>query len=70
MREVLVKKSAAPGKPFDHGEFEILTEPIPMGHEGEEPSIMNLPLTEVLALRHSEKGLWDADMRKSRLGKS
>jgi radical SAM protein with 4Fe4S-binding SPASM domain len=70
LREVLVKKSAAPGKPFDHGEFEILTEPMPMGDEGDEPSIMNLPLTEVLALRHSEKGLWDADIRKTRLGKS
>jgi hypothetical protein len=41
-----------------------------MGDEGDAPSIMNLPLTEVLALRHSEKGLWDADMRKTRLGRS
>ena len=39
LRERLVRRESAPGKPFDHGSFEIVVEPMP---EPDGPSLVEL----------------------------
>lgn len=67
LRERLVKKTAAPGKPFDHGTFEIVVEPMPVDESA--PGILGRPLDELLGLGTHDGGIWSKDVRKERLTK-
>lgn len=55
-RERIRKLGPAPGRPFDHGLFEIIREPIP-----DEPTetIAGLPLDRVLGLSADDGTVWD-----------
>lgn len=65
LREVLVKVEAAPGEPFDHGRFETRLEPL--GPAPEAPSVLGVPLAELMALTPRSPGHFDAAEGKRRL---
>jgi len=64
-REVLVKVDAAPGQPFDHGRFETRLEPL--GEAPTEPTVLGVPLPEVMALTPRSPGLISREEGKRRL---
>lgn len=65
LRERVVKVEAAPGLPFDNGRFEIVVEPMP--ETGDTPSLVGVPLADVLALKSSSAGAWTGAERTDRL---
>jgi radical SAM protein with 4Fe4S-binding SPASM domain len=65
MRERLVKVEAAPGRPFDHGRFETVLEPI--GEPDQEPTILGVDLARVMSLRPTDPGVFDEAEGKRRL---
>jgi len=67
LRERVVKTKAAPGLPFDIGEFEIVVEPMP---EKQEASILDIDVHDVIALRSQDNGVWTPDQIRNRLTKS
>ncbi len=65
LRETLVKVEKAPGAPFDHGRFETRLEPL--GDAPEAPSVLGVPLAEVMALTPRDPGLLSKEEGKHRL---
>jgi len=69
-RERLVKSAPAPGKPFDHGLFEIIREPMPPLEADGDVTVGSFDLRDVLALGPDQPGLWTAAARRDALRKS
>ena len=67
LRERIVKRGPAPGLPFDHGLFDIITEPMPVTEEGAPLSVAGKPLSEVIALGTSASSAWDKSTITGRL---
>jgi radical SAM protein with 4Fe4S-binding SPASM domain len=67
LRERIVKRGPAPGLPFDHGLFEIITEPMPAMEEGEEPVIAGQSAQSVLGLATDAPSIWTKDKILERL---
>ena len=65
LRETLVKVEAAPGQPFDHGRFETRLEP--MGPPSDVPSVIGVPLADVMNLEPSSPGLLSDERGRHRL---
>lgn len=64
-RERLIKVDAAPGRPFDHGRFETVVEPIEPPSDS--PTILGVDLETVMSLRTDAPGVWTDDEGKRRL---
>lgn len=65
VRERFRKLGPAPGRPFDHGLFEVFTEPIPEpGADAEagapaKPTISGIDLSEVISLTTNAPSMWE-----------
>ena len=67
-RERIEKVEQAPGIPFDNGRFEVIVEDIPEG-EADTPTILGIPIQDVLSLDTKVKAAFDQDTIKERLNK-
>ena len=56
LRERVVRRQAAPGRPFDRGLFDIVEEPLP--DAAGPPAVIGIPLADVLALDAASPGVW------------
>lgn len=65
LRERVVKRQDAPGLPFDHGVYEIITEAMPPAPD--EPTILGVPLAKVLSAKSGDISLLAAEIHRSRL---
>ncbi len=63
-REVLYRTQAAPGVPFDQGCFAVRVEDLP---EQTEPSILGIPLEQVVELKTDSGGVWSQEEGRTRL---
>ncbi|MBA2663221.1 MAG: radical SAM protein [Bradymonadaceae bacterium] len=66
LRERLVKRAPAPGKPFDHGLFDVIVEPMP--DAGDTPNLLDL--VEQAGLAFDSGGAWQRDVLKDHLRKA
>jgi radical SAM protein with 4Fe4S-binding SPASM domain len=67
LRERLVKLGPAPGRPFDHGLFDLVVEPIP--EDEDTPKLLDLVEIEPSALSLDAGSAWDRHIIKERLRK-
>lgn len=65
LRERVTRVRHALGKPFDHGHFEIVVEPMPEESEG--ASVAGVDVQTVVALRPSSAGAWSQEDLRRRL---
>ena len=64
-RETLVRIEAAPGIPFDHGRFETRLEPL--GDTAAQPTVLGVPLAEVMSLSPDSPGVFSEPEGRRRL---
>jgi radical SAM protein with 4Fe4S-binding SPASM domain len=69
LRERLVRTAPAPGRPFDHGVFEIVVEPMPPAADDDTPVLAGRPLDTLLGLTTRDRGATDAPTRRAMLAK-
>ena len=73
LRERVVRVAPPPGRPFDHGRFELVVEPAEDSSgepriEPRAPSIAGFPLDDALALTPESPGAWPAETLEAWLG--
>jgi radical SAM protein with 4Fe4S-binding SPASM domain len=67
LRERLVRTAPAPGKPFDHGIFEIIEEPLPIDEATDGPSVAGVSLVDMMSLTSKDGSATSRETRKERL---
>lgn len=66
-RERLVFREAAPGRPFDHGRYDLEVEDAPPADESAGATILGVPLETVMSLPWQSGGLWSEAELKAAL---
>jgi radical SAM protein with 4Fe4S-binding SPASM domain len=70
LKEKVVKVEQAPGLPFDHGRFEIITEAMEESEPMPIVSILGIPIEKLKDLETDNPGVWSKEIVKERLAKS